>query len=685
MKISKLTATFGKFNNETISFHEGLNVVYAPNESGKSTWCAFIKAMLYGVETSQRVRTGNPKEHRLERRGTGALPDKQRYAPWSGAPMEGTMDVVADRCDITVTRTTRIKSAPMQEFSAVYTGTATPVKGMTGPQCGEQLTGVSREVFCRSAFVGQGAAALTGSPEMEKRIQSIISTGEEETSFSEAEERLLAWQRKRKFNRKGLIPELERSIEETSAALDDVNRSAEELTRLEEEYSEARSECTGLESAVTEARKRHRREVICGLNDARAEVRRLSDEQNSALAELNDCRDALKNSPFGTRPAGEVENRAERDMEELEQLGASSGSGVVASLLPAIIFFVLALAGTVIYGKYYSGLAVIIAAGIFCIAALFFLFRFISGRREETRCRDRMAEILRCYGAGSPEEIPERVDAHHALCVAAERAAARERETSAAADEAYERLTELENRAAEELDFVSGNSEAAKLGMQLRESRRKASKLATAVAAEESRLNMQGDPVVLRGELNRKKTELEGLRDEYDAIESAVAALREADDEIQSRFSPRLGEVAAEYMSFVTGGKYENVMLGRDFSAKTKTRDDAVARDSGYLSAGTVDLLYLAVRLAVCELAMPSGEPCPLIIDDALVNLDEERYGQAMKLLARIARQRQVILFTCRQPGGGTAGAAAQVGAGTAGTAAQIGTGAAGCAGGTME
>ena len=58
------------------------------------------------------------------------------------------------------------------------------------------------------------------------------------------------------------------------------------------------------------------------------------------------------------------------------------------------------------------------------------------------------------------------------------------------------------------------------------------------------------------------------------------------------------------------------------------------------------------MRLAVCELALPEGETCPLIIDDALVNLDETRLEQAMALLREIAKERQIILFSCRKTDG---------------------------------
>ena len=286
MKINKLTASFGKLENESLSFHSGLNVIYAPNESGKSTWCAFIRAMLYGVDSAERARAGY-------------LPDKLRYAPWSGAPMEGTMDLTADRCDITLTRSTKAKNAPMREFSATYTGTGVKVEGMNGANAGEMLTGVSRDVFRRSAFIEQGSVTVSGNPELEKRITAIVSTGEEETSYSEADERLRAWQRKRRFNRRGMLPELEGRMDETSRRLEEMSGSVQDVSLLEERLEKTRQECAQLEAAVTESRKKQRRESLDRLNSGRAVLKARSDEHDKAMEELSLRREELRQGLFG--------------------------------------------------------------------------------------------------------------------------------------------------------------------------------------------------------------------------------------------------------------------------------------------------------------------------------------------------------------------------------------------------
>ena len=260
-----------------------------------------------------------------------------------------------------------------------------------------------------------------------------------------------------------------------------------------------------------------------------------------------------------------------------------------------------------------------------------------------------MQAILRKYKVDNAEDIVLKLDEHHARCVAAHKAEEKEKKASAAADEAYERLTNLEARASEDTDSASGSTAEADFVRELAGMRKQAVALSSKISTDKGKLAVTGDPVVMRSELARLEQERLQLQEELEAIALAKTALKEADDEIQSRFSPELGRVAAEYMSFVTGGRYEGILLNRDFSAMTKTTDDAVARKSEYLSAGTIDLLYLAVRLAVCELALPEGETCPLIIDDALVNMDDTRYEQAIKLLGEIAKERQVILFTCRR------------------------------------
>ena len=633
MKINKLTASFGKLENETLSLHDGLNVIYAPNESGKSTWCAFIMAMLYGVDSSKRARAGY-------------LPDKLRYAPWSGAPMEGSMELTADRRDITITRRTRTKSAPMRDFTAVYTGTSVPVKELNGSNAGEMLTGVSKDVFRRSAFIAQGTVAVSGSPELEKRINAIVSTGEESGSFSEADERLRAWQRKRRYNRKGMLPELEAKMDDTQRRLDDMGGSIGDVESLEKQLEETKARCTMLEQEVTDARRRQRREALDRLNAGRAELQRSSEEHDAAMTLLSQRREELGASPFGSREPGELEAEVQTDLDELDELRAAASKK--PKPLWGVLLMVLAVAAATLYTSL-DVLAFMIAAAVFCVGAIVMLLRYGKERSAAAAALERQTALLRKYQARSTGEIKAALEDYKHLWESARDAEQQELHTRRAYENARNMQSGLEESALGELDFASGDSEAARLGRELTAARGEAERLSQQIAGINGRLAAMGDPLVLSSSLSCMKEEYELICDEYDAINLAIDTLREADAEIQSRFSPELGRVAAGYMSAVTGGRYSDVLINRDFTAKARTKDDVVAHEAEYLSAGTLDIMYLAVRLAVCELALPEGETCPLIIDDALVNLDETRLEQAMALLREIAKERQIILFSCRR------------------------------------
>ena len=218
MKLLRMTATFGRLEQETLSLTDGLNVLQMPNEAGKSTWAEFLLAMLYGVDTSERVKTG-------------VLPVKTKYQPWSGKPMEGVIELTHAGRHITITRTSTAR-APLGVFSAVYTDSGLPVEGMTGANCGEMLLGVPKSVYQRSAFVRQAGLGLTADADLEARLSALVTTGDEAISFAAADKRLLAWQNRVRHNKTGLIPDAERELATVDGALTALAREHEKNLAL---------------------------------------------------------------------------------------------------------------------------------------------------------------------------------------------------------------------------------------------------------------------------------------------------------------------------------------------------------------------------------------------------------------------------------------------------------------------
>ena len=132
--------------------------------------------------------------------------------------------------------------------------------------------------------------------------------------------------------------------------------------------------------------------------------------------------------------------------------------------------------------------------------------------------------------------------------------------------------------------------------------------------------------------------------------------LKEANARLRERFSPELNKLAGAYMARLTGDRYAAVTLTRELEGAAARPGDVLPRSALYLSRGTADQLYLAVRLAVCRLCLPDKPP--VFLDDALVAFDDQRLALALDLLRALAGEQQVLLFTCqRREGAALSGA----------------------------
>ncbi len=151
----------------------------------------------------------------------------------------------------------------------------------------------------------------------------------------------------------------------------------------------------------------------------------------------------------------------------------------------------------------------------------------------------------------------------------------------------------------------------------------------------------------LTAQLQQRRQQLAQLQEEYDAIALAMEVLDDANTTLQNRFSPALGARAAEIFAKITGGRYQKVLLSRDFSLETDS--EGAQRSVQLLSQGASDQLYLAVRLAICDMVLPAEKRVPLVLDDALLSFDDGRLHAALDYLLEESERRQILLFTCQK------------------------------------
>ena len=160
-------------------------------------------------------------------------------------------------------------------------------------------------------------------------------------------------------------------------------------------------------------------------------------------------------------------------------------------------------------------------------------------------------------------------------------------------------------------------------------------------------LHAMGEPDVLQATAESLQSQITQLQEEYDALRLAMDALTGANTALQNRFSPQLSRRTAEIFQELTGGRYTGAALDRSFHLTAQPAGDPMDRDIQLLSAGAADQLYLAARLAICQLVLPPGKNVPIILDDALANFDNDRCAAALRWLRQEAEHRQILLFTC--------------------------------------
>lgn len=155
-----------------------------------------------------------------------------------------------------------------------------------------------------------------------------------------------------------------------------------------------------------------------------------------------------------------------------------------------------------------------------------------------------------------------------------------------------------------------------------------------------------GDPGEYYSRIQNLAKRREDLQKKHKAYYIALGAIRGAADNLRAEISPRLSEYATALMQLMTGNKYNSFDVTDDLAVYF-TDSNGERKSVEYLSGGTHDLAYVAVRAALIDMLYP--EKPPICFDETFAHQDNVRARDMMKAIKALSGEGcQSFIFTCR-------------------------------------
>lgn len=692
MKIQKIEIEqFGGLRNFTLDFSGGAQYIYGQNEAGKSTLCAFIAAMFYGLPA--KVRGGGLKGD-----------SRNLYMPWGETYMAGTLHFEAEGKNYVLAR--KFGQTARGDKTSLMLESDWQEVSIHPDEIGQHFLGVGEEAFYKTLFISQLGAAFEKGKEDEllTRLSNLETSGDEDASVQTA---LAELERARhrlvtKTGRGGMIVQLEDEIEALKTELLEAKQrhyafrsllsevqqmtvekeladkqlfDINEKRKLAAKYAEYQK---NLQMVVT---KKELSEAIASekerLSILQAEKKDLLLEKEKAGFVLSLESDAIVQLAEKEAARTVLEKELSEqvalstEIERLtEELGRKKEKKISLPLLSAMVFFVVL---TVILGAVLSplffGLTFVFLAGVafgikgstdkewLALSAKLSEKQEAFSKKQEEKMNEKLDTlqkelqmVFEKAGADSLSALTEKIEQAKALVYKIDTLEQEESRTLESIEDKEEELSGIpETEEMETVEYTGPTLEELALLMERlqQEQINRERELAQKNAKVENGFSGTRSTSVIESALEEAYEQRQKLMEQYEAFSLAYKLMEACAEDMKNTFAPTLNEKSGKLIAELTGGRYQEVRVTDEYKIMLKTPAGNEIVPAEYVSAGTYDLLYFALRMAVLETLF--DEIPFLVLDDAFMQLDDTRQKDAFSWLCN-KQAGQILYFSCHQP-----------------------------------
>ena len=679
MKIKNIKVNgYGNIENKDINLEEGINIIHGANESGKSTLLNYIISIFYGIS---RNKDGK------------ALSDYEKYKPWNSNEFSGRISYKLENGEkYEIFRDFNKKNPKIYNDKLEDISDRFETDKKDGSKFFIEQMGIDKQMYLSTVVSTQEEVRLDEKNQnmLIQKIANLAGTGEDNVSYKKA---LIKLQEKirdeigtNKTSQKPVniiekeIVEINNKIVETEkyrnrkyeidAEKEQILSELKELEQQKQILQELQNSMKNEEETKNrlEIREKNRKDNIAKINELTNQKNTINAENERVQNAKNHLQDIIKGHKENIEKLNSEIEKIANEKEETQEKEKPSISFIIITVVLAI-----ALICSIILIKNY------IISGVLGVAIIANIVFYVINKNKQKVNKAKLREKINQEKQYKREKLENQKQQIIANINTTEKELEKQEEEEKQVNSELsmlkgqiilleknnEKITEeieQDNKAIKEESNKNKQQIIEKYKdknindlLYINDYQNYISKIEETI--NNNRIRIKGleieyntivpqldEMVVLEEKLEADKEKLAELREKESIINIAIENLMDAYEEMKTTITPKFTKNLSESIQKISSNKYNKVTIN-DENGMIIENNRGEYVEAIKLSTGTIDQLYLALRLSMIDEL--SKENLPIILDESFAYSDNNRLKNMLQYLTSDLNNHQTIIFTC--------------------------------------
>ena len=651
MKINKIKInSYGKLKNKEINLKDGINIIYGKNEAGKSTLINFIYNMFYGISKNK-----NGKE----------LSDYEKYKPWSGEEFSGKIEYELDNKEKYEVyrdfnkKNPKIFNDKKEDISAEFN-----IDKNKGNEFFYEQTKIDEDLFLSTLAINQKEV------ELEKKNQNILiqkmsnlaQTGDDTISYKRVIDRI----NRKQLEEIGSDRSREKPINKIELKLNDLYEEKNSLEQYKDFEYEAGEKEKNINLRIEELNNENNilKEIKNNLENNKIENEKIkikenikknnNEKINNLNIKINELKNNIENKDLNNSEKNKlnienknIKNNIERNKFNNKNNNLKNNIKIKKYLILFLLIILFNIFQFIFIKNKLINYLILTTIPIFLIYFIYLIKKEknklkINKKLEENKLNEINSQInnylneiniLNNNNLELENEIKKLIEKNN-LENNLKIEKIKNNYLNKIEKNKLNNLIEINNleNINYELEKNQNNLNNSKLELQ-------------SLKLEQKNIEPKLENLAkIDEEIVNNNDILSTLKNKNESMNLAKDVLTEAYMEMKNSVVPKVTKNIASIIGQITDMKYSNVTFNENDGLIVEIENGSYM-PANRLSVGTIDQLYLALRLSMTDEL--SDEKVPIMLDETFAYFDDERLANILKFLNKNFKNRQILIFTC--------------------------------------